>query len=370
MAVLGEAMRACEARIGAVALRDPEERTGALYVIDERARKMKRVPFPDDVGLIGWAIRNNEVLVTSDAENDSRRDAAFDERVGGAKAKTAIAVPLEGEQRARPWARSPSTTSAAAGRSPTRIAGSSSSHRERVDGHPPAALARGPRARGAPDDHRPAALQRHPRPEDAADGHQRLRAADAELERPRPAREVRRAGAPPVRPHRGDAARGARVRARREERAGAQGVPAEVLRRRARPARGRPGAPRDRARASTCRSAAPRGSTRARSCASCTTWRATRPRPWAPAAASSSSRSRATRPTAPSSSRSRTPARASPRRSSTASSSRSSRAARRAARGWASPSSRRSPRSTAAPSRCSPRAAGATFRLRLPQTTS
>jgi signal transduction histidine kinase/putative methionine-R-sulfoxide reductase with GAF domain len=100
IAVLGEAMRACEARMGAVALRDPEARTGALYVIDERAKKMKRVPYPDDAGLIGWAIRNNEVLVTSDAENDSRRDRALDERVGGAVAKTAIAVPLEGEHKA------------------------------------------------------------------------------------------------------------------------------------------------------------------------------------------------------------------------------------------------------------------------------
>jgi signal transduction histidine kinase/putative methionine-R-sulfoxide reductase with GAF domain len=100
MAVLGEGMRACEARMGAVALRDPEERTGTLFIIDERARKMKRLPFPDDVGLIGWAIRNNEVLVTSDAESDSRRDAAFDERVGGAKAKTAVVVPLEGDSEA------------------------------------------------------------------------------------------------------------------------------------------------------------------------------------------------------------------------------------------------------------------------------
>jgi signal transduction histidine kinase len=83
--------------MGAVALRDPEARTGALYIIDERARKMKRVPFPDDTGLIGWAIRNNEVLVTSDAENDPRRDDALDERVGGGRARTAMAVPLEGE---------------------------------------------------------------------------------------------------------------------------------------------------------------------------------------------------------------------------------------------------------------------------------
>jgi signal transduction histidine kinase/putative methionine-R-sulfoxide reductase with GAF domain len=100
LAVLGEAMRACEAKMGAVALRDPEQRTGALFLIDERAKRMKRVPYPDDAGLIGWAIRNNEVLVTSDAENDPRRDDAFDGRVGGATAKTAIAVPLEGDQEA------------------------------------------------------------------------------------------------------------------------------------------------------------------------------------------------------------------------------------------------------------------------------
>jgi signal transduction histidine kinase len=100
MAVLGEAMRATEAKMGAVALRDPESRAGALYLIDERAKKMRRLPYPEDAGLIGWAIRNNEILVTSDAENDARRDRAFDERVGAATAKTAIAVPLEGEHEA------------------------------------------------------------------------------------------------------------------------------------------------------------------------------------------------------------------------------------------------------------------------------
>jgi signal transduction histidine kinase/putative methionine-R-sulfoxide reductase with GAF domain len=100
IAVLGEGMRACEAKMGAVALRDPEAGTGALYIIDERAKKMRRFPYPEDAGLIGWAIRNNEVLVTSDAENDSRRDREFDERVGGAVAKTAIIVPLEGEHKA------------------------------------------------------------------------------------------------------------------------------------------------------------------------------------------------------------------------------------------------------------------------------
>ncbi len=100
IAVLGEAMRACEARMGAVALRDPESGTGAIYVIDERAKKLKRVAYPADLGLIGWAMQHNQVLVTSDAESDPRRDAALDARVGGGTAKTAIAVPLEGEHNA------------------------------------------------------------------------------------------------------------------------------------------------------------------------------------------------------------------------------------------------------------------------------
>jgi signal transduction histidine kinase/putative methionine-R-sulfoxide reductase with GAF domain len=97
MAVLGEAMRACEARMGAVALRDPESGTGTLYVIDERGKKMKNVQYPENAGLIGWAIRHNEILVSSDAESDARRDRALDARVGGATVKTALAVPLEGE---------------------------------------------------------------------------------------------------------------------------------------------------------------------------------------------------------------------------------------------------------------------------------
>jgi signal transduction histidine kinase len=100
MAVLGEAMRACEARMGAVALRDAEELTGALYVIDERARKLKRLPYPENAGLIGWAVRHGEVLVSSDAESDPRSDPVLDARVGGGTARTALVVPLEGEHKA------------------------------------------------------------------------------------------------------------------------------------------------------------------------------------------------------------------------------------------------------------------------------
>ena len=100
IAVLGEATRACEAKMGAVALRDPEEGVGALYVIDERSNKMKRLPYPEDSGLIGWALRHNEVLVTSDADADPRRDRALDARVGGGATKSALIVPLEGEHKA------------------------------------------------------------------------------------------------------------------------------------------------------------------------------------------------------------------------------------------------------------------------------
>jgi signal transduction histidine kinase/putative methionine-R-sulfoxide reductase with GAF domain len=98
IAVLGEAMRACEARMGAVALRDPEDRSGSLYVIDDRADKVRRLPYPDDVGLIGWTIRSDQVLMSTDAENDPRRDADLDRRVGAGRARNALIVPLEGEQ--------------------------------------------------------------------------------------------------------------------------------------------------------------------------------------------------------------------------------------------------------------------------------
>jgi signal transduction histidine kinase len=97
MAVLGEGMRATEAKMGAVALRDVESGEGTLYLIDERGRKMRRVPYPEDKGLIGWALRNSTVLVTEDAQNDSRRDPAFDKKIGGISTKTALVVPLEGE---------------------------------------------------------------------------------------------------------------------------------------------------------------------------------------------------------------------------------------------------------------------------------
>ncbi|HXX68818.1 MAG TPA: GAF domain-containing protein [Polyangiaceae bacterium] len=98
MAALGEAMRACEARMGAVALRATEDRPGALYVVDDRAKKMKRLPYSKDAGLIGWAVSNNEILVSADAASDPRRDSELDPQIALGRVKTALVVPLEEEQ--------------------------------------------------------------------------------------------------------------------------------------------------------------------------------------------------------------------------------------------------------------------------------
>ncbi len=102
MAVLGEAMRSCEARAAAVALREPGESEGEessfLYLVDDKHRKLRRFPMREGQGLIGWSMSNGEVIIAADAPNDERTDAAFDERVGF-HSQTALIVPLEGEDR-------------------------------------------------------------------------------------------------------------------------------------------------------------------------------------------------------------------------------------------------------------------------------
>jgi signal transduction histidine kinase len=93
--VLAEATRSCEARAGAVMLR---EDTGVLtlHVREEKHAKLRRFTMKEGQGLIGWAMRHNEVLVTNDALDDPRRDAALDGHVGF-DCEAALAVPLEGE---------------------------------------------------------------------------------------------------------------------------------------------------------------------------------------------------------------------------------------------------------------------------------
>jgi signal transduction histidine kinase/putative methionine-R-sulfoxide reductase with GAF domain len=94
-AVLHEGIRACEARAGAVMIK---EETGVLtlHVRDEKHAKLRRYTIKDGQGFIGWAMRHDEVLLMNDALDDSRRDPAFDRHVGF-DCETVIAAPIEGE---------------------------------------------------------------------------------------------------------------------------------------------------------------------------------------------------------------------------------------------------------------------------------
>jgi signal transduction histidine kinase len=102
MAVLGEAMRSCEARAAAVALREPGESEGEvssfLYLVDDKHRKLRRFPLREGQGIIGWSMQSGEVVITEYAPHDARTDQAFDELVGF-HSQTALVVPLEGEDR-------------------------------------------------------------------------------------------------------------------------------------------------------------------------------------------------------------------------------------------------------------------------------
>lgn len=98
MAVLGEAMRSCEARAAAVALREAEGEGVHLYLVDDKHRKLRRFPIKEGQGIIGWAMSHGEVAMTAHAPDDERTDRALDESVGF-EAHTALAVPLEGEER-------------------------------------------------------------------------------------------------------------------------------------------------------------------------------------------------------------------------------------------------------------------------------
>jgi signal transduction histidine kinase len=56
------------------------------------------LPYAKDAGLIGWAISNNEILISADAAGDPRRDDELDHPVVAGRVKTALIVPLEEEQ--------------------------------------------------------------------------------------------------------------------------------------------------------------------------------------------------------------------------------------------------------------------------------
>jgi signal transduction histidine kinase len=98
-AVLSEAMRVCEARAGAVLLREAPTGVPTIYIFDEKHKRLRSIPIKEDSGLIGWAMRHNEVVMSANAQEDPRNDAQIDEIVGF-EPTSCIAVPLEGEDTA------------------------------------------------------------------------------------------------------------------------------------------------------------------------------------------------------------------------------------------------------------------------------
>lgn len=98
MAVLGEAMRSSGARAAAVALRESGSGAIALYLVDDKHKRLRRFPLREGQGLIGHAMRHNEVVQTDQAPHDKRTDPELDARIGFSS-QTALAVPLEGEDR-------------------------------------------------------------------------------------------------------------------------------------------------------------------------------------------------------------------------------------------------------------------------------
>jgi signal transduction histidine kinase/putative methionine-R-sulfoxide reductase with GAF domain len=110
VAVLGEAMRSCEARAAAVALRDGITGQLNLHIVDEKpahpstsgsserrgALRVRRVPMKDGEGVIGRAMQTGEILITNAEQNEPQSPVAPRELVGFAP-RAVLAVPLEGD---------------------------------------------------------------------------------------------------------------------------------------------------------------------------------------------------------------------------------------------------------------------------------
>jgi signal transduction histidine kinase len=106
VAVLGEAIRSCEARAAAVALRDPI--TGQLYLhlADEKplpagsharpSLRLRRLPMKEGEGIIGAAMKRGEIVITN-AEQDEPKSIREMSEVAGIDCHAVLAVPLEGD---------------------------------------------------------------------------------------------------------------------------------------------------------------------------------------------------------------------------------------------------------------------------------
>jgi len=106
IAVLGEAMRSCEARAAAVALRDPI--TGQLYlhIADDKGLaggasdlvplRLRRVAMKEGQGVIGQAMQKGEIIVTN-PEQDGAKSVREASELVGLNCSAALAVPLDGD---------------------------------------------------------------------------------------------------------------------------------------------------------------------------------------------------------------------------------------------------------------------------------
>jgi len=104
-AVLGEAMRSCEARAAGVALRDAVSNEIVFHLVDDKHTRLRRVSLAEGEGLVGTVMRKNDVvLVRADQpEKRTTKSAAsktpppIDDKLGFV-CQSALAVPLEGEE--------------------------------------------------------------------------------------------------------------------------------------------------------------------------------------------------------------------------------------------------------------------------------
>jgi nitrogen-specific signal transduction histidine kinase/putative methionine-R-sulfoxide reductase with GAF domain len=106
VAVLGEAIRSCEARAAAVLLRDAI--TGQLYLhlADEKplpggsagrsSLRLRRLPMKEGEGIIGLAMLKGEIVATT-TEQDELTSLREMTEIAGVDCTAALAVPLEGD---------------------------------------------------------------------------------------------------------------------------------------------------------------------------------------------------------------------------------------------------------------------------------
>jgi len=96
-AVLGEAMRSCDARAAGVALRNAVSGEIELHLVDDKHKRLRRFALKEGQGLVGQSMRRNEVVLISAGDTDKRNERLIDEKIGF-HCSSALAVPLEGEE--------------------------------------------------------------------------------------------------------------------------------------------------------------------------------------------------------------------------------------------------------------------------------